>query len=349
MSKASLFAVHAGLGLALALPASAMGLAGGALLFGDALDRLLAPGLTDVTPGPSRRPLDEALAAARAAEPGAPATFVRVPSDPRGALEVWMGEDGGRRVFVDPYTARVLGARGAGEGLRGRLLRGHMRFFLGDAGRVPVALVGTALAAQCVLGLGLLAASWSRAAQGAALWHRRLGMGLGGLLLAQAAFGALLAVPEPRRTLMRWGGVVPDRPARPEPRPGAAPLTLDAAVAAAAAALPGGRLSSVELSSEEGGALKVCFNFGWAAYPEGRECAEVHPAEPTVLAVHHGLTPPAPAARRANDILYGLHSGRWGGAAGVLSHVLLALAPAALAGTAWAARRRRLASAAEAA
>jgi uncharacterized iron-regulated membrane protein len=345
VSKASLFALHAGLGLALALPASALGLAGGALLFGDALDRLLSPGLTDVTPGPSRRPFEEALSAARAAEPGASATFVRVPSDPRGALEVWLGADGDRRVFVDPYTARVLGARGAGEGLRGRLMRGHMRFFLGDAGRVPVALVGTALAAQCLLGLWLLAVSRGRAAEGAALWHRRLGAGVGGLLVLQAAFGALLAVPEPRRTVMRLGGVAPDRPARVDPLVGAPDLTLDAAVAAAAAALPGGRLSSVELPADEGGALKVCFNMGLAAYPEGRECAEVHPSAPTVLAVHHGLTPEAPLARRANDILYGLHSGRWGGAPGVLSHVLLALAPLALAATAWAARRRRLASA----
>lgn len=342
MSKASLFVLHAGLGLALALPAAGMGLAGGALLFGDALDRVLSPGLTDVTPGAERRPLQEVRAAAEVAHPGLSAAFLRVPGDPRGAVEVWLGEDGGRRVFVDPYTARVLGEREAGEGLRGRLLRGHMRFFLGDAGRVPVALVGTALAVQCLLGLGLAAASWSRPAVGPALWHRRLGVGLGGLLAAQAGFGALLAVPEPRRTLMRLGGVAPDRPARVEPAFGAPDVTLDAAVVSAAAALPGGRLSSVEILPESG-AAKVCFNFGLADYPEGRECAEVHPQTAAVLAVHRGLTAPAPLARRANDILYGLHSGRWGGAAGVLSHALLAFAPLALAATAWAARRRRLA------
>lgn len=337
MSRARLFALHAGFGLALALPAALMGLAGGALLFGDPLDRVLAPGLTAVAPAGARRPLAELLAAA-----GDGATFLRVPGDPRGAVEVWIGEEGRRRVFVDPYSARVLGERPGPSSWRGLLMRGHMRFFAGDAGRVPVALFGTAVALQCAGGFVLLAASRGVAAAGAAAWHRRLGVGLGGLLLLQAAFGALLAVPEPRKTLLRWGGVAPDRPALLEEVPGAAFLPADALVAAAAAALPGGRLSSVEFP--EGKAPKVCFNFGLADYPEGRECAEVHPQSGAVLAVRYGLLPQARLARRANDILYGLHSGKWGGAGGTLSHALVAVAPAVLALTGWAARRRRLAA-----
>lgn len=90
-----------------------LSLSGIVWLFKPQLDGLLYGQLRNVTPGASLAPYGEQLARVKAAVPGATITRLGPPPEPSRATEVGVTTKEGRdrTVYVDPYTARVLGQR----------------------------------------------------------------------------------------------------------------------------------------------------------------------------------------------------------------------------------------------
>jgi uncharacterized iron-regulated membrane protein len=114
---------HRWLGLTAALFLLVAGLSGAALSWGVELDRWLNPQFhADVHATGQPRAPGEIVAAVEAADPGAVVTDLALRSDPGQALAVGVQarrsgghasrpELGYTQVFVDPYTARILGRR----------------------------------------------------------------------------------------------------------------------------------------------------------------------------------------------------------------------------------------------
>ena len=78
------------------------------------IERVVYRDLLSVPPAPAALPLQEQVAAARAAFPQLTMTGLRPPAEPADSTRVYfadpaLGDDLLRAVFVDPYTGRVLG------------------------------------------------------------------------------------------------------------------------------------------------------------------------------------------------------------------------------------------------
>ncbi|NHK28707.1 PepSY domain-containing protein [Parvularcula flava] len=138
---------HRWFGLLSAVWLVLMAVTGSLIVFYDEGDALLNPDLRRVTPGAEWRPADEWVAAAREAFPDGYASIIDIPeradesvymvvSDLPGAQNENLSDSAA--VFVDPYTAQVLGYRWLDHAGFGRryvmdiLYRLHIDLYLGD-------------------------------------------------------------------------------------------------------------------------------------------------------------------------------------------------------------------------
>ncbi|WP_437622081.1 PepSY-associated TM helix domain-containing protein [Sorangium sp. So ce1151] len=111
-----------------------LALSGGVYLFKPQLDRLMYP--QTVAPAETALLPSQQLAAAQVAYPGATVTKFKPAPAPDRSAEVLLTSEGGRdlTVFVDPYTARVLGERDEKDNLQYYALKLHTELLAGDLG-----------------------------------------------------------------------------------------------------------------------------------------------------------------------------------------------------------------------
>jgi uncharacterized iron-regulated membrane protein len=279
-------ATHRWLGLGVGVLFVLSGLTGSAIVFDHALDAWLNPELfTPRAPGPPR-PLDEILAAARAAVPGPIAgVTVSMPGVDYDVFVVHLSRpataEGDREsvdVPVDPASGRVLGQRPSDGHLTAWLYRLHSSLLLGDAlgvddlGSYVVGGVGLVLLGSALSGLYLW---WPRCRQlGQAVgvrWrasgkrvtfdlHRATGFWGAAVLLTLAFSGVYLIFPE-------WVRALVGTLARTEPRPpglvskppagAATPIPIGRAAAIAAGHVPDGALTFVVVPERPTGVYQV--------------------------------------------------------------------------------------------
>ena len=223
--------VHLWVGLALSLALVVVSVTGSALVFRHEIDRALNPALLRVAPGADRVPLAEIVGAVEAAVPESAPRLVRLPRDPEAPHEVWLSDD--RHVYVDPYTAAVLGTRGDGEGAMNTLFALHARALSGEAGEVAIGLVGLLTVLLAATGLVLwwpAVPTWARVRQALRVegrrgpWrlnydlHRAGGFWTAGFLVVVAATGAALVFYAPTGAALRAATGAPE-PAPPAGRP----------------------------------------------------------------------------------------------------------------------------------
>ncbi|MDB6113504.1 MAG: Sulfite reductase flavoprotein alpha-component/vanillate O-demethylase ferredoxin subunit [Lacunisphaera sp.] len=106
---------------------------GSFLVFRPELDPVFNRDLFSVTPAGAPRPLDDLVAAARRAHPGAKVDYVLLARDPARSAQVSFLDK--RVVFLHPATAAVLGQRGRYEGFFGRCEQWHRFLLLGNVGK----------------------------------------------------------------------------------------------------------------------------------------------------------------------------------------------------------------------
>jgi uncharacterized iron-regulated membrane protein len=278
-------AVHRWLGLGVGGLFVLSGLTGSAIVFDHVIDAWLNPALfTRGAPGPPR-PLDEILAAARAAVPGPVSSLsVTAPGVDYDVFVVHLGlpaaSDGevhGVDVAVDPATARVLGRRESGRHLAAWLYTLHSSLLLGDAlgvedlGSWIVGGVGLALLVSAASGLVLWWPRWRQLGEAVRVrWrasgkrvtfdlHRATGFWLAAVLLTLAFSGVYLIFPDAVGTLIGTLGRTQPRPRglASTPLPGTAPLSVDEAAARAARAVPAGVVTFVVVPVEPTGVYRV--------------------------------------------------------------------------------------------
>lgn len=361
-------ALHRVLGLAAGIFLVIAGLSGSALVFRAEIDRALNPHLLVATPAatspaPSPAPLQPALERVARLYPGEPVTRVRAPQAPDGTWELWLGDAPTRYVYVDPWRGTVLGARRPTEFLAGWLFLLHSRLLAGEPGHLVAGVVALLLVALSFSGL---VAWWPRRAPWTAWpqWrqamtvkrgtgaarvtfdlHRAAGFWTSALLLLAGITGASLVFHDAFQRLAHV--VTASRPA-PRSAPPAAParpargpaLPVDALLAAARRAQPGGTITYLYLPTAPGQAFRLRQRLPVETHPTGKSFVHVDPFTGRVLAIEDGAR--ASRGERLYSVLYPLHIGVVGGTGTRVLAVLAGLALPLLAVSGALVRRRRV-------
>lgn len=336
-----LFQVHLYAGLTVGLVLAVLGLSGAVLVFGDELDRLLHPELRQVAPGAAPVSISRVLEAVARSQEGRLPRHLRLPEPRELALEAWMDSHGSLKVYVDPYSGSVLGARAPGQSLVGSLRSLHVSLFAGQVGEAVVGASGLTLIALCLSGLVLWWPGRRKLADGLRLrrplrWrranydlHKLGGVLVLGLLLLAGLTGAALVFPVPFEQALRFVTGAPARSAPPLPGPVMGePLPIDVLLAAADQAMPGARTTRIDLPSSAEGPLRVRKRFPEEPHPNGMSFVYVDRYSGAVLRADSALA--LPWASRLMALRYPLHIGALGGGVTRLLAVLTGLFPAGL-------------------
>lgn len=345
------FILTATLGLLVVLA----GVSGSVLVFRAEIDAALNPELLRVEPGAAAAPLAEVVEAAREAVPDAVVGALRMPRRTDEPVEVWMRtpEEPEILAYVDPYSARVLGHRGAEDSAMGWLFHLHAELLAGETGALVVGLGGIALLLLALSGLWLW---WPRRGKlhqaltlkrGAKL-HRRLydlhragGFYTLPLLVLLAVTGLSLIFYVAFQNGLNQVTGSPDRPGFPvvSPPPDGSLRPLDELTEAAERVLPEGEVSWLLLPAAPEAPFLVRKQLPGELHPNGKSFVAVDPYTAAVLEVRSG--PGAPLGWRLYDVLYPLHIGHWGGLASRILYALVGLVPLFLAVTGLVVWRRR--------
>ena len=269
-----LFLLHKYTGLIAGLLLVVSGLTGSLLVFHEALDETLTPGLVSDIATPL--PLAEIIARADAAvadgspqridlarQPGSPHTL-RFPAPE--------GSPGPRQISVSPYSGEILADRIWGNYPMTWIYRLHYTLLAGATGKIVVGVLGLCLLGFCLTGLYLWwpkPGKWKRALTlqrhaGRFRFHFDLhnvvGIYLLPVLLVIAFSGVSLVFSQQVSALVGILLPMEDYPA-PTSRPGERPmLDADQAVAAARTVFPEARLTRLYLPKGPDGSYRLAFN-----------------------------------------------------------------------------------------
>jgi uncharacterized iron-regulated membrane protein len=345
-----LITLHKYAGLSVGLLLALTGITGSLLVFDHALDEALAP---QTLPSPDEgppAPLQEVLAAARAAAPDQPVpiriNIARQPGSPHVVqFPAPEGAPGPLEVSVDPADARVLAVRVWGEYPMSWLYRLHYTLLAGDTGKYVVGVGGLFLLFFCLSGFYLWwprGGQWRRALtieRGSGTFrfnydlHKTVGFYLLPVLIVTAFSGVSIVFHDPVESLV--GAVLPlqERPSpRSVPTPGAAAITVDEAVARGRAVFPDAELKRVFLPRGLDGAYQLALNQPgepWSAHAVSAVWVDQYSGE--VLAAWDALALSAGSTFLAWQ--FPLHNGDALGLAGRWLILIVGWAPALLFGT----------------
>jgi uncharacterized iron-regulated membrane protein len=340
--------------LALALTAGTIfvlaGLTGSVLVYYLELDALLNPALAPSTPAASPRPLEDAFAALRAAEPARDGAWrLEIPAAPGRLLTAryYAPAETAHRDFapllvtLDPATLEVRAVRLWGRFAMTWIYDLHYTLLLDRAGRYLLGACGVLLLLGVLSGLRLW---WPRPGRWRAalrLWPRS-GSARGVYDLHQAAAihglplslmllvtGVALALPELVRPALAHFAPLHATPALASQPSRASRLTLDAAVAIARREFPGAALAWVETPQGARGVFRV--NLHQPGEPSRRfprTNVWLDQYSGRVLARRDGLADSAPD--RVLNWLHPLHNGEAFGAPGRVLVCVAGLLPAVL-------------------
>jgi uncharacterized iron-regulated membrane protein len=321
----ALAVVHRWLGLTLGCVLMSSGLSGMLLVVANPGDPFAQPAIQRGATTFHASAMDEALRRIRAEFPRAP-LVVRLPRASGQSAEValqgaWNGE-----ILLDPSSGAELARQGSRERFFDVLFEWHSALLAGTSGKAVLfaaALAGIALAATGVAlwwprGARSLRSAFSigwRANEARLVLdlHRVTGVLLAPLIVLSIASGAYMAW----RPISAWVDALAGHSRSPVPEigwvNGAAPAPLSRLVAAADAALPGGRPTIVVFDGRADAPVRVRLRLADEVHPNGLSSAWLHPQTAEVLRVVRWND--AGAGALGFQYLYPLHVGALGGTA----------------------------------
>ena len=343
-TRTLIFRLHLIAGLTAGLLLVLSGLTGSLLIFGDAIDEALNPSLLRrPAPSPTERSITPA-AAVEAARQSLPAeervARVRLPRETEGVYEICPRAKGDPRcLYVDPYTARVLGTRVPAESFKGRVFALHRRLLSGDTGEMIVGVGGLALVVLSISGVYLWWPGRKRLRRGFKInfsargrrlqfdLHRVAGICAMGFLCLIGLTGAGMAFSPTSERLLNRITASPPRPPQPTsiPRPGVQPAALDLVLDNADKALPGAETVMVNLPQTPTAPFVVRKRLPGEWHPNGRSIVYLDQYSGATLQVRNALA--APTGTRLLNSLYPLHTGHLAGMLTRLLHLFVGLAP----------------------
>lgn len=331
--------LHRVLGLSVGLWAALTALTGSVLVFSDEIDRALNPGLLQVEPQREALDVDQAIAAVLAQFPGETVRGLRLPQAADEPLLVRIGGEPLRNVYVDPYTADVLGVRSEHGGVMGFLWDFHVHLLAGETGETVAGVLALVLIGMLISGVVLWwPAKRSSVPAFKVRWtsnsllrmfdlHRVAGVMAAPLVLIVVVTGAMLVF---HQTTTAWLVGSLGGPARTPPAAVAVPgdgkrQSLAQMIANADAALPDAYPTFVSIPPEPGAPVVVRQRFEANPHPNGRSFVAVDPYTAKVVQVHDWRT--AGTGVRVSDYKYPLHIGEAFGLPGRVLTLLIGLMP----------------------
>jgi uncharacterized iron-regulated membrane protein len=158
--RRALFQVHLWSGISVGLIATVVGISGSAIVYKDALDRVITPERFRTAPG-SRLSADTLLASAARMHPDWTMTYAAVGPSSNGLNSPWVlyFENPARPgseltlVYIDPATGANLGETGEASGLMNWLADLHFRLLGGTTGMLVNGIGAWLLLVLCITGL----------------------------------------------------------------------------------------------------------------------------------------------------------------------------------------------------
>ncbi len=280
------------------------------LVFELEMDRWLDPAVSYVAPHGAPASYAAILAQLSAAYPGQRVTEIN-PGEPGTTTMVRIG---GRRVFVDPYTARIVGVR-TGEPASFHLRHLHRELMGGKAGATVVNISSVLLIFQSLSGLYLwwplkratvkLGASWQRVNFDL---HHAVGFFSSALICVIAVTGLAKAYGDSLQPLFdRVTGspaIIRDLPSKAS---GTVRVSVDQAVATALAELPGASVARITMPKDAKASIVVHMKFPGDSTAPGRSWVTVDQWSGAVLASLDSRT--APVGSRIPIVNRAIHVG----------------------------------------
>jgi len=313
------------------------GLTGAMLVVVRPLDRALHPAFFLAAAGPAAAPASlESMHRALADEFGPDASFTFGPPRVAGeAMQVRVRAAWRGTVYLDPASGREQGRRQENEGLAAIVYQLHSALMLAQTGKAILAWTALAYLALMISGLVIwwprkgppsLRMAFDKGALRALFDVHRNGGAILALALALCiATGAYLAWRPIGGWITLASGqprvVAPKLPALPSAP--SQPPSLDELAAAAQAAFPDGTIGFILYTPHTDRPLAIRMRVPDDPHPNGRSTVWLDPRNGHVLAAHrwNELDP----GTRINSVVYPLHTGELGGAAGEAIVALLGL------------------------
>ena len=337
--------VHRWLGILLGVYFVMLGITGSLLVFAREIDRALNPELLTAPPQGEHQPLSAIVDTFRRQYPDLPMSYVNYPLPPNGVFNIRSGPNQASQlyVYINPYTAEIIGDRTRIGSFYGFLMYLHFYLFIGQAGWTLNGWGALLLTVLLLLGVWLW---WPTRRSGTAVWKGRLSVradaGKSRLLydlhnvvgiypfvffLIFTLTTLVFAFPDTsRRVLYALSGTPSDPVFQLDPEPGAARLPLDKLVSAADEAIDG-RILRVSVPQTPEAPLLVRKEWDDWNRTRNRAMIAVDPYSAEVLDVYDSRKHES-LGRLLVQWAIPLHFGIWGGLATRILYVVLGLLPA---------------------
>jgi uncharacterized iron-regulated membrane protein len=248
--------VHGLIGIAIGLLIVVVSITGSAIVFQAELDAELNRSLFHVSPQAQVVSIDAILDSVQTAYPKLPLAFIQVPKTPDTSyiINQQLPHEQRRQTFVDPYTGEVLGSRIWEQSLIGWMYAVHHNLLAGITGQIVVGVAGLGLLFIVISGT-MLWTGWRKLATGFKIrWRSPVALfnydlhNVGGivssvLLVLSAATGVAIV------GLHLLPMLAPSVEARVPPNQQI--VALSQLLKTANAAMPEGKITTIEFSEED--------------------------------------------------------------------------------------------------
>jgi uncharacterized iron-regulated membrane protein len=334
--------VHLYLGLTVGLLFALMGLTGSLLVFSEEIDRAANPHLLTVQQAGEHADFALIEAAVKTRFPNDKIYRIKMPHNSGDVYEFWMNGGEALRVYVDPYSASVLGSRDYPQTWRGRLFMLHTQLLSGETGKT---IIGTAAFFFLAIGISGIILWWRgkrHIRRGLTInfrsgWkranfdiHHAVGFFAFFFLTISAVSGIYLIFNAPfEKTVNQLTGT-PDRlpaPASKIPN-GSVLLSLDDIFERSEKIWPEAETTWLYPPANPNAAYMVRKKFPAENHPNGKSFIYFDQYTGEVLRTENATESPVPT-KAVND-LYPLHIGRMGGTITRVLQVFIGLLPTTL-------------------
>jgi uncharacterized iron-regulated membrane protein len=358
---------HRYIGIFAGLVFVVLGLTGSINVFRWEIDALINPELQIAQPNTAILPLGEIVAAAHRALPDCVGNWsLQLPASAASPALLRCNEPERpwfslRMVWVNPYTAEVVSSRRFGEFFSTWVYDLHWALLLGKNGHTAVGLLGLLLMFSLASGVYLWWPGWGKLAKGLAIkrrasverlmfdWHKSAGLYALPVLFILAFSGTYLVFPASVKPLVhRIAPLTLDAGTlRSQPAAGAAPLSVDEALALAGRVFPDGEPKWINLPSGPQGVYQVLLRrpeaglVEWFNRSYGGSAVVLDQYSGKVLALRDSIT--RTAGDGFLDVQWAFHYGEALGLPGRILWCAVGLVPLALYATGlvrWLQKRR---------
>jgi uncharacterized iron-regulated membrane protein len=298
-TRKTFLSLHRYLGLLVGLVVIVISLTGAILVFENEIDQILYPALWHVAPHGSPLPLNALIESVRAVHPEDRLEWIDIDTSPDNSYV--MHTISRRQIFVNPYSAEILGERDYDKTFFGMIFFLHRTLLAGEVGRTVVGVTTLVVVFLLVTGLYLwwprafgrlkpsLYIKWTNGERRLTYdLHNVLGFYASWYVIVIAVTGLVWSFPVVNDAIF-WLTDSPPPPWKSAPRSkaaaGTAPFSADEALHAAALALPGAHATEIILPQQPDDPYAIVKRFPRRGNPNAQSQIYVDQYGGAVLAV----------------------------------------------------------------